>query len=72
MKILQFGEKKCHKIHVGNNKTICPRLKVDKWKVQQKEQVETNKTSVEDIFDGYHTINDTGKWQKINDRTENA
>ena len=29
MKKLQFGEKKCHKIQIGNNQTICLILKVD-------------------------------------------
>ena len=53
MKILQFGEDKCHKIHVGKDSTVCPALTIDKWKVNKGEQLETNKSSVDDIHDGF-------------------
>ena len=56
MKKLQFGEKKCHKIHVGCDQTLCPSLTVDRWKEKQIDKVETNKSSVEDIHDGFHEL----------------
>ena len=31
IKKLQFGEDKCHKMHVGSNKLLCPDLFIDKF-----------------------------------------
>ena len=71
-KKLQFGETKCHKIHVGKNTNLCPKLSVDKWKVGAIEQVETNKPSVEDIFDGSHKIEETCDEKYLGDIISNS
>ena len=66
IKKLQFGESKCHRIHVGGEQSICPSLSVDRWKVKNTEQLETNQPSLEDVHDGYHELEDSVSemWKK--------
>ena len=67
IKKLQFGEDKCHRMHVGKDSTICPVLSIDKWKVKKKNELEANKPSIEDEHDGYHTIENTGYEKYLGD-----
>ena len=67
MKKLQFGEKKCHKIHVACDQTLCPSLTVDRWKEKQIDKVETNKSSVEDIHDGFHELEESSSEKYLGD-----
>ena len=40
IKKLQFGANKCHKIHIGGNKIVCPKNTIDTWtSVKSKENV---------------------------------
>ena len=55
-KKLQFGEDKCFKIHVGPDKTICPDLMIDKWKAVNVEKENNTKSSIIDVYDGKHQI----------------
>ena len=34
IKKLQFGEKKCHRMHIGRESPVCPDLFIDNWKVE--------------------------------------
>ena len=34
IKKLQFGEDKCHRMHIGRHNSYCPDLFIDKWKVK--------------------------------------
>ena len=49
MKKLQFGTKKCHKMHVGKKKTseVCPELYVDEWKLSEVTEIETGTLEIE-------------------------
>ena len=67
IKKLQFGENKCSKIHIGKNKTICPPLKIDRWKTIQIDGVDDNSPSVEDIYDGKHVIQDSKDQKYLGD-----
>ena len=49
IKKLQFGAKKCHKIHIGNNVTKCPELFIDEWKEKESEELETIEDTCEDV-----------------------
>ena len=40
-KKLQLGVKKCHKIHVGKNQSVCPDLLIDNWKLKPSTQLES-------------------------------
>ena len=53
VKKLQFGVEKCHKIHCGKNRTICPPLYIDSWKTKKKfilSKVVMNKSIWEMLF----------------------
>ena len=59
VKKLQYGETKCVKMHVGKNKTICPDLKIDTWKVKSVKNHVTNKYSLCDQIGDKYIIKDT-------------
>ena len=65
IKKLQFGVEKCYKLHVGKNRVVCPSLKIDKWK--KKEIAAPDNNSVEDIHEGYHTIQDNNEQKYLSD-----
>ena len=67
MKKLQFGEKKCHKIHVGCDHSICPSLSIDKWKVKNIKQMDISISTLEDIYDGDHEIEDSYEEKYLGD-----
>ena len=48
LKRLQYGEDKCHKLHVGWKNQTCPELFIDTWKVKNVSHVNTNKFDIED------------------------
>ena len=52
MKKLQFGQDKCHKMHVGKKKIYCPDLFIDSWKMDQKVLFETKIDEENDVFEG--------------------
>ena len=41
LKRLQYGEDKCHKLHVGRKNETCPELFIDTWKVKAVSHVNT-------------------------------
>ena len=51
MKKLQYGTKKCHKMHLGKKKTstVCPDLYVDEWKLSEVAEIETGTLEIESI-----------------------
>ena len=67
MKKLQFGENKCHKLHVGRNKSICPDLHIDKWKVKNVDTVVAGESSLVDVYDGKHLIEDAKQEKYLGD-----
>ena len=60
-KKLQFGEEKCFKMHVGSDKTICPDLFIDKWKTVDVQTSKNTESSLSDVYDGKHQIEDKKK-----------
>ena len=36
IKKLRFGTNKCYKMHIGKDKTVCPDLYIDSWKLEKK------------------------------------
>ena len=67
MKRFQFGESKCHKIHVGKKNTNCPSLWIDKWKVKPVDKVNIDVPSIEDVYDGVHNIDDEDNQRYLGD-----
>ena len=71
-KKLQFGESKCHKIHIGKNKAVCPDISIDKWKTKQIDTIEIDKPSVEDEHDGLHLIEEANQEKYLGDLISNS
>ena len=61
LKKLQFGEDKCHKMHVGAPNDICPDLFIDTWKVNVIHEVDSSQ---------YRLSDEVGESYKI-DKKEN-
>ena len=39
IKRLQYGPDKCHQLHVGKEKSLCPELYIDNWKLAKKDDM---------------------------------
>ena len=61
IKKLQFGEKKCHKMHIGRENSYCPDLFIDNWKVDCEMDVKT------DTFNGDYLIDDSDEEKYLGD-----
>ena len=48
IKKLQFGAKKCHKMHVGKSSIVCPVNTIDTWKLEPKQE---NISTIFDLID---------------------
>ena len=44
---------------VGKDKSICPDLSIDKWKVEEIKKEGINKPPLGDVHDGMHLIEDS-------------
>ena len=67
VKKLQYGETKCVKMHVGSDKTVCPDLNIDTWKVKSVKNHETNKYEISDEVGDKYVIKDTEKQLYLGD-----
>ena len=67
VKKLQFGVEKCHKIHCGKNRTICPPLYIDGWKTKKKVANDKVEASVEDVYDGVHLVKSSNEQKYLGD-----
>ena len=45
-------------MHVGPDKTICPDLVIDKWKTVDVQTSKNTESSLSDVYDGKHQIED--------------
>ena len=67
VKKLQFGEKKCHRMHIGKENPYCPDLYIDNWKVENLADVEPENDSKIDAFDGDYQIEDSDEEKYLGD-----
>ena len=51
IKRLQYGPDKCHHLHVGKEKSLCPDLYIDQWKLEKKDKFETDIKNLIDVMD---------------------
>ena len=51
IKKLQYGPEKCHQLHVGKEKNLCPELFIDHWKLVKKDELETGIRNLTDVLD---------------------
>ena len=63
IKKLQFGETKCHRMHIGKENSYCPDLYIDNWKVKEKTEFEAKV----DTFNGDHKIEESEEEKYLGD-----
>ena len=56
VKKLQFGVEKCHQLHFGNKKDLCPDLHIDNWGIEKCDEAKTGFENLNDIHLGAHKI----------------
>ena len=73
IKKLQYGVKKCFKMHVGKTcvKEICPDLHVDGWKVREVTEVTTGEKNLEDEYAGVHEMKEVEDEKYLGDVLSN-
>ena len=59
LKKLQFGAKKCVKMHIGCRKTYCPQLYIDQWKLKHVKDTQFNVRNFDDVMDAPHAMETT-------------
>ena len=67
LKKLQFGEDKCHKMHIGKEKDYCPELYIDTWKMELRENFETKIEEEKDVFDVEVEMEDSDEEKYLGD-----
>ena len=66
-KKLQFGQDKCHRMHVGRKTCYCPDLYIDTWKVKPIDEFEASPGGVGDIFEGDAKMDDSEEEKYLGD-----
>ena len=67
LKKLQFGTKKCVKMHVGCYTPYCPDLYIDQWKLENVEESGCNIRDLVDVTDDDHLMEDTVEQKYLGD-----
>ena len=70
LKTLQFGAKKCVKMHVGADKKICPDNMIDTWKLEGSKDKVSSILDLEDIESDKHCMNIKSNWEYLGDVLE--
>ena len=71
IKKLQFGLKKCHKMHVGVKKEYCPNLELDDWKVKNVKDVNTGENELVDEYVGLSKLEESSMEKYLGDLVAN-
>ena len=56
LKKLQYGEDKCVQMHIGPKSKCCPKLSIDKWKVEQVKCASTGQFEISEDIIGKHQL----------------
>ena len=56
IKKLQFGQNKCHKLHIGKTNSLCTHDFIDTWKLQRNEEVVSSILDLKDVEGQEHEI----------------
>ena len=67
LKKLQFGEGKCHKLHVGAETNFCPDLFIVTWKVNVVEEISTGLNELNDEIGEEYKIKRVDKFKYLGD-----
>ena len=66
-KKFQFGKDKCHRLHFGCKTSSCPDLFIDTWKIEEKEEYDTNRKTFVDVIDNEHKIEPSDEEKYLGD-----
>ena len=72
IKKLQYGTNKCHKMHVGKDRTVCPDLNIDSWKLKPKGDMIENIFDQEEFEDGLSALKEVDHDSYLGDILENT
>ena len=64
VKKLQFGVEKCHQLHFGGKKNLCPDLHIDNWGVKKCNETKTGFANLVDEHLGDHKLKDVEEEKK--------
>ena len=67
VKKLQFGVDKCHQLHFGGKKHLCPELYIDSWGLKKSDESKTGLDNLEDVHLGYYKIKDVNEDKYLGD-----
>ena len=56
VKKLQFGVDKCHQLHFGTKKHLCPDLHIDSWGLKKNDEEKTGLENLDDVHLGQYKI----------------
>ena len=66
-KKFQFGKEKCHRLHFGCKSMSCADLYIDTWKLEEKEQYDTEEKTLIDVIDEEHNIENSEEERYLGD-----
>ena len=69
LKKLQFGIKKCFKMHIGksHDEEVCPDLELDGWEVKVVTEIDTKEVVMEDEYAGLHKMEEVSHDKYLGD-----
>ena len=70
-KKLQFGVEKCHKMHIGGNKNVCPDLWIDGWELKPVDSLSSGVSSQVDSFVGSSGVENSNSEKYLGDIIRN-
>ena len=66
-KKIQFGVDKCHQLHIGKNKGICPELHIDSWGIKKMDEAQTGFKNLVDVKMDDHKLENVEKEKYLGD-----
>ena len=66
-KKIQFGVDKCHQLHIGRKKDLCPELHIDRWGVQKTDEAKTGFKNLVDVKMDDHKLENVEKDKYLGD-----
>ena len=66
-KKIQFGVDKCHQLHIGRKKELCPDLHIDSWGIKKMDEAKTGFKNLIDVQIDDHKIENVEKDKYLGD-----
>ena len=66
-KKIQFGVDKCHQLHIGSKKHLCPDLHIDNWGIEKVDEAKTGFGNLKDVQVEDHKVENVEKDKYLGD-----